>query len=851
MQEKQVTPAMKQYYDLKAQHPDLIIFFRMGDFYEMFDSDAAKASKILGITLTARAGTPMCGVPHHSAAGYIQKLIKNGQKVGVCEQVGVTMQGKTKLFERKLVRIITPGTVLEENILDSNASNYLVCVFTQNKGWAAAAIDVSTGEFWATQQNDDASLNLLASALAALNPAELLTDGVSLDRINSCMILPQSLPVTHIRRNESTQVPASWPASSGWGAKRAALSCALTILDYVNVNEPAFQDMLIPFYKDITEFMQLDENAVRTLELLRSAAGHKKGSLLSLIDFTKTPMGSRKLKNWLLNPLLNLDKILLRQQFLEKFYNNAEPALELREILSNISDIERILSRIGTGNATPRDLAGLGRSLEMYEELKGWALKHSHVFGSAAQNIQEKYAAAGELGALLKRAVVEAPPLKISDGGIIKEGYNAELDGLRSLQKNGNKSLQELAEREKEKTGIPTLKVGYNSIFGYYIEVSKGQAGKVPFNYTRKQTLANAERFITEELKNLEENILNAEQKILKLEAEIFQELRAEVSKHIDLLRAFASNVARLDVYSALALCAKTYNFVKPVVDDSNILEAKSLRHPVVESLLPPGSYVPNDLNVGGETQIEIITGPNMGGKSVYLKQSAILVLLAQMGSFVPAASARVGIIDKIMTRIGAQDALSKGESTFMVEMKETSHILACATPKSLVLLDEVGRGTSTFDGISIAWAITEFLYKPRGGAKVLFATHYFELTDLENKYSGIKNYHVEVKEYKDADGQSKIAFLYQIKEGPADQSYGIHVAELAGLPASCVIRAKKVIKDLEAKKGAKVSKKEEDMVADLFSSPIVEEIKLVDPQAITPMQALQMIEQWKKRIEE
>ena len=453
---------------------------------------------------------------------------------------------------------------------------------------------------------------------------------------------------------------------------------------------------------------------------------------------------------------------------------------------------------------------------------------------------------------LLYEAINEEPPLRIADGNIIREGYNAELDELRSLRSGSGKALEELCQRERERTGIPNMKAGYNSIYGYYLEVTKSHSAKVPYNYTRKQTLTNAERYITEELKELENKILNAESRILRLESSLFDAVRKTLAGQIAALKEFAQAAAELDVYLSLALAAMKYGYVRPNVNDGTGLSYKGGRHPIVESLLPVGSFVPNDLDMDGvNTQLMLITGPNMGGKSVYLKQTALIVIMAQMGSFVPAQEAIVGVVDKIMTRIGAHDALQRGNSTFMVEMNETAHILASQTPRSLILLDEVGRGTSTFDGISIAWAIVEYLYKPKGGAKVLFATHYFELVDLENKYPSVKNFHVEAKEYKDSFGQSKLAFLYRILPGAADQSYGIHVAEIAGLPAAVTVRARKVLKDLEAKKGAKISAREKDPVKDLFSAPIVQEIKLTDPDKLTPMGALQLIAEWKKRVDD
>ena len=510
------------------------------------------------------------------------------------------------------------------------------------------------------------------------------------------------------------------------------------------------------------------------------------------------------------------------------------------------------MTRTATGTASPKDLAGLRLSLLNVDAISRWFTTYGAIAPQLSALFREHETPLKNMARLLYEAIDENPPLHLVDGHVIRTGYNAELDELRSLKENTNRTLEDIAARERERTGITKLKVGFNSVFGYYFEVTKSHIAKVPYNYVRKQTLVNAERFITEELKQLEDKILNAQQRILRLESALFEEVRKTLGGQIEHVKVFSQIVAQLDVYRALALVAMKGHYTRPVVDNGTEIHYEQGRHPLVEAALPSGSFVPNSAAVGTpQTQIMLITGPNMGGKSVFLKQTAIIVILAQMGSFVPAQSAHIGLVDKIMTRIGAHDALSRGNSTFMVEMNETAHILASLTTRSLILLDEVGRGTSTFDGISIAWAIVEYLYKPHGGAKVLFATHYFELIDLENKYARVNNFHVEAKEYQDASGQNKLAFLYQILPGAADQSYGIHVAELAGLPAACTVRAKKVLKDLEAKKGAKISAKEQDMVRDLFSSPIVEEIKLTDTDKLSPMAALQLICEWKKRINE
>ena len=843
MPKTHTTPLMKQYYDIRSKHPGIILFFRLGDFYEMFDEQAREVSAILGLTLTARNGTPMCGIPYHAANNYIVRLLNAGKKIGICEQTSSVMDKTTKLFERKVTRVITPGTLMEDTLLDANQSNYLVAIRVEPNGWALSCVEVSTGEFWVNQNEKDPTLTNLAAALAAINPSEILGDKNTLQALQAKVVLPGSLTLTEQEPFDGDYtLPADWPAA-----------CALQTMKYLSVTEPSFKTVLIPSYRELKECLQIDENAVSALELVKSQEGGRKGSLWALLDKTHTAVGSRKLKEWILHPLMDPGEIAQRQDCVEGFVKNQSAVADLTALLENISDIERIMTRTATGTASPRDMSGLRQSLLNVDPLSRWF----EAYGAAvAPHLQARFAAIlpvlQQMARVLYDAIDENPPLRLSDGHVIRKGYNAELDELRSLKSNGSKTMEEICAREREKTGISTMKVGYNSVFGYYFEVTKSHIDKVPYSYVRKQTLVNAERFITEELKELEDKILNAEQKILRLESALFDEVRKTLAAQINDLKTFAQIVSELDVYSALALCAMKGNWVKPVVDNGTEIHYENGRHPLVEDTLPAGSFVPNNLDIGTpQNQIMLITGPNMGGKSVFLKQTAILVILAQMGSFVPASSARIGVVDKIMTRIGAHDALGRGNSTFMVEMNETAHILASMTPRSLILLDEVGRGTSTFDGISIAWAIVEYLYKPHGGPKVLFATHYFELVDLENKYESVRNYHVEAKEYKDASGQSRLAFLYQILPGAADRSYGIHVAEIAGLPAACTLRAKKVLKDLEAKKGAKISAKEKDIVKDLFSSPIVEEIKMADPDKLTPLAALQLICEWKKRINE
>lgn len=846
------TPLMKQYHAIKAQHPGVILFFRLGDFYEMFNEQAREVSALLGLTLTARHSVPMCGIPFHAANNYIVRLLKAGKKIGICEQIGVP-DGKTKLVERKVVRVITPGTVMEDTLLTANQSNYLVYIAARGKGWGLAWVDVSTGEFWVNQNDQDESFTQLAAALAAINPSEIAGDAAALKALQTKMVLPGKLSLTERPPFDGDfTLPDTWPALPAWKGKTLALSCALEILKYLNVTEPSLKATLTPAYRELKDSLQIDENAVSSLELVESQEGGRKGSLWHLLDRTKTAVGSRKLKEWILHPLMDVSEIMRRQECVAQFIARQDAVAELTALLENISDVERIITRTAAGTASPRDLAGLRQSLLNVGALDKWFARHGEAVPHLKKKFEEIFPVLAEMSKILYDAVCETPPLRLSDGNVIREGYNAELDELRALKANGGKCMQEICEREKEKNGIPTMKVGYNSVFGYYFEVTKLHVNKVPYHYVRKQTLANAERFITEELKNLEDKVLNAESKILRLESSLFDELRKTMARRMPEFKAFAQIVSEADVYMSLALCAMKGGWVRPEVNGGTELSYTGGRHPLVEETLPAGSFVPNDLHIGTpDEQILLITGPNMGGKSVFLKQTAILVIMAQMGSFVPAQRATVGLVDQIMTRIGAHDALSRGSSTFMVEMNETAHILAAQTPRSLILLDEVGRGTSTFDGISIAWAIVEYLYRPKGGPKVLFATHYFELVDLENKYASVRNFHVEAKEYANEAGESKLAFLYKILPGAADRSYGIHVAEIAGLPAACTLRARKVLKDLEAKKGSRISVKEQDMVKDLFSSPIVEEIKMADPDNLSPREAHQLICEWKKRINE
>ncbi|MBO7604939.1 MAG: DNA mismatch repair protein MutS, partial [Elusimicrobiaceae bacterium] len=690
-----------------------------------------------------------------------------------------------------------------------------------------------------------------SAVLASVNPSEIILSKQDLGTLQNKMLLPEGVTFSSIPYIENMETPEAWP--SVFEKTPLALRAALGALKYAEQSDKSFKEYFVPVYRKITSYMQLDASAVETLELVRSKSGNRKNTLWGLLDYTLTPMGARLLKEWLLHPLLDKEEILSRQNAISSLLGNEQALNGLALILREICDIQRIMTRVVNSSLTPREAAGLRKALFNLLAFENWFKKYPDLMPKFKQIFLGNLVKLKEISALLFTAINEAPPIKMSEGGIIRAGYNAELDKLRDLKQNSAAVLEKIAIREKEKTGIPSLKIGFNSLFGYYIEVTKSYLQKVPLTYTRKQTLTNAERFITEELKQLEGQILSAEEKSLRLESAIFDEIRKYLFANTALLKEVAASIAEIDCFYSLAIAAKNGNYICPkVVDSSESMIIEKGRHPLVEQVIPAGSFVPNNLFIGGDgPQIILITGPNMGGKSVYLKQTALIVLMAQMGSFVPAVEAQIPITDKILTRIGAQDALSRGDSTFMVEMREAANILASATPKTLVLLDEVGRGTSTFDGISIAWAITEYLHKSQGqGPKVLFATHYFELTELANKYAKIKNFHVRAEEFKTTDGEVKLNFLFEVKPGAADKSYGIHVAEIAGLPQSCILRARKILKDLGGRENFGIVEKEKNST-DLFSSPILEEIKMVRTDEITPLQALSLIENWKKRIDE
>ena len=840
---------MQQYQAIKASHPGAILFFRLGDFYEMFGEDAKTASAALGLLLTARHGTPMCGIPYHSSRTYIARLLKAGHKIAICEQIE---QGDGKgLFRREVVRVITPGTVIEDELLDAKTRNHLLCVEVDIVGWGLACVEVSTGDFWATQKLGDDDLRPLAALMARLSPSEILASPKTISLLTEKKLLPQGVPLTGSTFEAAAlQPPDSWPGRAVWTNKQLALKAALAAARYVSENEPRLSGSLAPVYSELSSCMQLDEAAVRTLELVSAADGRAQ-TLWGVLDRTRTSMGSRLLREWILQPLAELPGIESRQQAVSELFENETAREAAAAMLCEISDVERIAARSCALSAPPRDAAGLKKSLSILPALSRWLESTGQPLQDITTRFAPARAALEHLGALLDKALQDNPPAKLSDGDIITPGYSAELDELRAFKTGSGEKLLELEAREKAATQISSLKVGYNSIFGYYIEVTKANLSKVPSSYIRKQTLVNAERFITQELKELESKILGAEEKTRRLETHLYNELLKETAAHAPELKIYSKCLSELDALLSLTEAALKNDYVRPEMDNSRDFLVDSGRHPVAELVLAPGTFVPNSFEMrDGQEQIMVLTGPNMSGKSVYLKQNALIAIMAQIGSFVPAKSAKLGIVDRIMTRIGSHDAMSRGESTFMVEMRETANILASATPRSLLLLDEVGRGTSTFDGISIAWAVLEHLHASGKGPKTLFATHYFELTELAERYKSISNFNIEVKEWVNSQGKTELLFLHKIAPGPADKSYGIHVAELAGLPQACILRARKILGALEKKMDpAAAEKRDTEPLLPLFGDgALIDEIRSCHPDKMTPIEALGLVSDWKKR---
>ena len=841
-----LTPMFRQYLEIKERYPDAILFFRLGDFYEMFFDDAVLASRILDITLTSRdKGTkekvPMCGVPAANATPYINRLVEAGYKVAICEQVEDPKQAKG-LVRREVVRVITPGLNLCGDFCAAKEHLFLLCVFPGKK-YGLSYLDLTTGDFRATELFEEELLN----EIARLEPKEILLpeelkDSQLVLRIKE--ILPQVFfsfrNFLRAARQAEEFLKESFNVAdlAGFGLSGApfAIQASAALLDYVFETQKEKASHLTPprFYY-LSSFLVLDESTKRNLEILRNNLdGSIKGSLLAVLDKTETSMGGRLLKEWLVYPLRDIEAIEARLQAVAYFVEDHGLRKELRELVARVSDVERLVSRAAMGLANPRDLVALKESLKVLPKVKELIpQKVSPLLDEIYANLAIPQA----LVSKIEKNLIDDPPVNFREGGFIREGVHQELDELRGLKTDGLSYLAQLEARERARTGIPNLKIGYNRIFGYYIEVSKSHLSKVPEEYIRKQTLVGAERFITPELKEFEAKVLSADERIKEIELELFLALRQEVADQAQVIKNIARALATLDVLLSLAEVSVENQYVRPKLVPEPVIEIKEGRHPVVEKALPSGTFVPNSVRLDlEENTVLIITGPNMAGKSTILRQTALITLLAHIGSFVPAEEACIGLCDRIFSRIGASDQLSRGRSTFMVEMAECANILHQATSRSLVILDEIGRGTSTFDGLAIAWAVAEFLQKKQ--VMTLFATHYHELTELAAEYPGIKNFNVAVKDFED-----QIVFLYRLLPGPASESYGIQVAALAGLPKEVVERAKEILATLEKGSAPRIrhtKKQQKSLFA--MDDILKRQLLALNPDKLTPLEALQKL---------
>ncbi|MDR2860221.1 MAG: DNA mismatch repair protein MutS [Elusimicrobiota bacterium] len=841
---------MKQYWDIKSKYPEMILMFRLGDFYEMFGDDAIKIHPILEVTLTKRNGLPMCGIPHHSVNTYIKKLVNKGLKVAICDQLEDSSEA-IGIVKRGVTRVITPGTLLEDSLLESKYNNFLMAVYFGKTQSTFAAADISTGDFFAGETD----IKSLEGEITKYNPGEILISKSAFADENIKGFIYKLDNISEIDDSLFSYKNALSIISDKFGAasiksfdldSEDIVSVCGAVLNYIKETQPnsfgIFNEIKRLRRQD---FMYLDSSAIKNLEILNSlSTGKKENSLLDVLDSTKTPMGARTIRQWLIKPLLDKERIINRQNAVHFFVNENKIRSEIAEHFSNMSDLERIAARIVSQTASPRDLIALKNSLIAVEQAAEILKTSDDFIIEIPQNT--------EIIEKISNTVEDEPPINIKDGNIIKRGINSELDELRRIATDTKTIISDIEARERKETKINNLKIGYTSVFGYYIELTKSFVSQAPKHYIRKQTLTNAERYITDELKNLEEKILSAQEKLIRLENHIFNSLRQELASHcVDILRT-SRIIAEIDIFCGLALNAVEYDYCKPEIDDTTDLSISGGKHPVVERILKDGEFAANDVKFNQDERILILTGPNMSGKSTYLRQTALIVIMAQIGSFVPAQSAKIGITDKIFTRIGAGDNLAGGESTFMVEMNETAKILRQYTQRSLIILDEVGRGTSTYDGMSIAWAILEFFADKRKsankGSKILFATHYFELTVLENKFEGIVNLSVSVKEWN-----GDVVFLHKIKYGSADKSYGIHVAKIAGIPHQVIERAYRILNDMESK-GIGIQKDNNENTLDLFAPvkpQILVELENLDIDTISPVEAFNMIREWKEKYKE
>ncbi len=863
-----LTPMMRQYLDIKQQHTDSILFFRLGDFYEMFFDDAVEATRILHITLTSRGKdkdkkVPMCGIPYHAADNYIARLIKHGKKVAICDQMEAPVAGKS-IVRREVTRIVTPGTVTADTLLEGAVNNYILSLSVSGAKFGIAYADISTGEFCVMEFDNKEDL---FAELYKISPSECLVSesfhknkdfhefnkaNLGVLTVNDDWMFDHELSLKEIKHHFAVE------SLEGFGCSElnAAVEAAGALLKYLkNTQKNRLGNIDVISTRRADHFMAMDRNSHRHLELIRNQEDlSARGTLFEVLDGTKTPMGKRKLKEWILNPLTSVDEIKNRLDVVQYFYDNTSCRRKVRELLNDMYDIERLSGRVNMGMANARDMTALGASLKNVGRMR------TGFSGKIPPGLQDIITELDDFSDVIKwmdDCLVASPPVGLHEGGLIKEGYSPEIDELRRLVNGGKDWVADLQKSEIKRTGINSLKVGFNSVFGYYIEVTRANLDAVPSDYVRKQTLVNAERFITQALKEQESKIIGASERARVMEYEAFSCLRDKVGAEIERLKKTARRVAETDVLSNLAESAVVNRYCRPEMNTGSGISVVDGRHPVLEKILKDKAFVPNDVSMNDEDKrVFIITGSNMAGKSTFIRQMALIIIMAQMGSFVPASSADIGIVDRIFTRVGASDRLYHGMSTFMVEMLETANILNNATGKSLIILDEIGRGTSTFDGVAIAWATVEFIHGHLPGAKALFATHYHELTELADVMRGVKNYHLAIKEWCD-----EIIFLYKVTEGSCDESFGIHVARLAGMPGAVITRAREILDNLQKDsttgnirlRFSKKKKTQNDQLnffnAEQKEHPIIDKIKNLNPDSLTPLEALKKLAELKKEV--